>query len=125
MGDCSLGGGRSGRIVRDHPGGSPVAGEHHGGRGRAPTREFGREADVARVRGDAALDGGDLGGGGKPPADRAGREGTTRSLGSGLVAVRSERKARATPAFTNRTCRRSGSFWRSGRGLGRRRKSGD
>ena len=32
-----------------------------------------------------------------------GVRGTTRSLGSGVVAVRSERKASATPAFTNRT----------------------
>ena len=32
----SLFGGRSGRIVGDHPGCSPITGEHRGGRGRSP-----------------------------------------------------------------------------------------
>ena len=43
-------GGRAGRVVSDHAGGFPVAGQHDFRGGRAARRQFGREPDPATVR---------------------------------------------------------------------------
>ena len=58
-------GGRAGRVVRDHAGGFPVAGQHDFRGGRAARRQFGREPDPATVRRHARLDAGGAGGGGE------------------------------------------------------------
>ena len=57
--------GRAGRVVRDHAGGFPVAGQHDFRGGRAARRQFGREPDPATVRRHARLDAGGAGGGGE------------------------------------------------------------
>ena len=51
-------GGRAGRVVSDHAGGFPVAGQHDFRGGRAARRQFGREPDPATVRRHARLDAG-------------------------------------------------------------------
>ena len=96
-------GGRPARVVRDHPARLPVPGEHHVGGRRPPARRLRHQSDPPRVGGYGA----------RPrrpwprPANRnptiCGESGTTWSSGAGLVAVLSVRRARATPAFTNRT----------------------
>ena len=58
-------GGRAGRVVRDHAGGFPVAGQHDFRGGRAARRQFGREPDPATVRRHARLDAGGAGGSGE------------------------------------------------------------
>ena len=58
-------GGRAGRVVRDHAGGFPVAGQHDFRGGRAARRQFGREPDPATVRRHARRDAGGAGGGGE------------------------------------------------------------
>ena len=58
-------GGRAGRVVRDHAGGFPVAGQHDFRGGRAARRQFGREPDPATVRRHARLDAGAAGGRGE------------------------------------------------------------
>ena len=55
------------RVVRDHAGGFPVAGQHDFRGGRAARRQFGREPDPAAVRRHARLD---AGGGGRPAVKR-------------------------------------------------------
>ena len=58
-------GGRARRVVSDHAGGFPVAGQHDFGGGRAARRQFGREPDPATVRRHARLDAGGAGGRGE------------------------------------------------------------
>ena len=58
-------GGRAGRVVRDHAGGFPVAGQHDFRGGRAARRQFGREPDAATVGRHARLDAGGAGGRGE------------------------------------------------------------
>ena len=65
-GDGPAFGGRAGRVVRDHAGGFPVAGQHDFRGGRAARRQFGREPDPATVRRQARLDTSGEGGGGEP-----------------------------------------------------------
>ena len=55
-------GGRARRVVSDHAGGFPVAGQHDFRGGRAARRQFGREPDPATVRRHARLDAGGAGG---------------------------------------------------------------
>ena len=47
-----------GRVVSDHAGGFPVAGQHDFRGGRAARRQFGREPDPATVRRQSRLDAG-------------------------------------------------------------------
>ena len=65
LGDGPAFGGRAGRVVRDHAGGFPVAGQHDFRGGRAARRQFGREPDPATVRRHARLDAGGAGGRGE------------------------------------------------------------
>ena len=58
-------GGRAGRVVSDHAGGFPVAGQHDFRGGRAARRQFGREPDPATVRRHTRLDAGGAGGRGE------------------------------------------------------------
>ena len=53
------------RVVGDHAGGFPVAGQHDFRGGRAARRQFGREPDPATVRRHARLDAGGAGGRGE------------------------------------------------------------
>ena len=86
----------SGGVVCDHPRGLPVAGEHHVGGRCAPTPA--RPVPIPRLSTPAAS----AAAVNRSPTICA-NNGTTRSPGSGLVAARSVRRARATPSFTNRT----------------------
>ena len=54
--------GRARRVVSDHAGGFPVAGQHDFRGGRAPGRQFGREPNPATVRRQVRLDAGGAGG---------------------------------------------------------------
>ena len=94
---------RSGRVLRHHPRGLPVPGQHHVGRRRPPPRQLRRQTDTARVGGHRLDAGGPrrrLEPAAPPSAARAARLGP-RPPGSRRTAASGARR-RHRP-FTNRT----------------------
>ena len=93
-------GGGAGRVVRDHAGGFPVAGQHDFRGGRAARRQFGRQPDPATVRRHARLDAGGAGGGGEAALNLPRRQPDHPIRGGGVgTAARMVRIARAAPFF--------------------------
>ena len=116
---------RPGRVVRHHPRGLPVPGQHHVGRRRPPPRQLRRQPDTSRVGGYPRLDARRprrrLGTAAPPSAARAARPGP-RATGSRRTAASGARGRRRPSQTARPSSRPPGSSCRGGPSPASRRR---